>query len=111
MAEMQWLTFKKGCSVPGPPLWHLLALRVAPAIEHIARCRASRSGRWSMSAAIAANLQRCPPAVPDRAIYSFEPLAGRQPRLSMRSDVTARYGFSQCDWPGIALGAIYVTTP
>jgi FkbM family methyltransferase len=113
MAEMQWLTFKKGvfCALR-PPLWHLLALRVAPAIEHIpALSRFSFQtvvdvgGNRGQFAAIARRL------FPIAQIYSFEPLAGPATSFinALGRDGKIRL-FNNAIGPVAGSAPIYVTT-
>lgn len=75
---MQWLTFKKGifCALR-PQFWPLLALRVAPAIEHVAAL-----SRFSFLTVVDVGANRGQFAAiarrlfPKSKIYSFEPLSG-----------------------------------
>jgi FkbM family methyltransferase len=76
--DMQWLTIKKGiyCALR-PPLWPLLASRIAPAIEHI-----EALSRFSFGTVVDVGANRGQFAAiarrlfPAAAIYSFEPQKG-----------------------------------
>jgi FkbM family methyltransferase len=110
---MQWLTLKKGifCALR-PPLWPLLALKVAPAIEHVAALSrfsfqtvvdiGANRGQFS---AIARRL------FPAAQIYSFEPLPGPAASFSKAFARDSRIRlFNNAIGPVSGSASIYVTT-
>jgi FkbM family methyltransferase len=110
---MQWLTIRKGifCALR-PRLWPLLAMRVAPAIEHVAAL-----SRFSFQTIVDVGANRGQFAAisrrlfPVSQIYSFEPLRGPATTFSraLASDSRIRL-FNNAVGATSGSAPIYVTT-